>query len=772
MKIHKYRLKSAIGNAPKLCFALAPLLAIATPDIASAEMPDTAVAAHGGARMHRFVDALLARMTLDEKIGQMNQISSNFEFTGPTAEEKQAGYREEIAAGKVGAVLNAYTTAYTRELQQIAVEKTRLHIPLLFGYDVIHGYRTIFPIPLGEAASWDVDAVELSARIAAREASAEGINWTFAPMVDIARDPRWGRISEGSGEDVYLGSLMAKARVRGFQGNDLSAPDTILATAKHYAAYGAAQAGRDYHTTDMSERELRDTYLPPFKAAVDAGVASFMTAFNDLNGIPATGNRFLLNDVLRDEWGFGGFVVTDWGSIGEMIPHGYAADSTQAGEQAIAAGVDMDMEARSFITHLKASHLAGKVSLAQIDAAVRRILEAKFCLGLFDDPYRYINSKREKAMRDRPDHLAAARDVARKSIVLIKNENAVLPLAASVRSIALIGPLADSKADMIGSWSAAGDSKTRPVTLREGLVARLGGKVQIRTARGASYAFKDAGDHSGFAEALRIAQSSDIVIAAMGESRDMSGEAASRASLDLPGSQQALLEALKQTGKPIVLVLMNGRPLSVTWAADNVDAIVEAWFPGTMGGHAIADVLTGDYNPSGKLPVTFPRSVGQVPLYYDMKNTGRPMWSDKDDRKYGSRYLDEANAPLYPFGYGLSYSNFTLSPITLDRTSLHIGETLRASVMLANTSDRAGVETVQLYIRDMVGSVTRPLKELKGFKQVRLKGGERMTVAFDISEKDLLFHRADMSFGAEPGLFKLFIGKSSADVVESEFVLE
>ncbi|MCJ8156437.1 beta-glucosidase BglX [Sphingomonas sp. LaA6.9] len=720
------------------------------------------------AEMHRFIDALMAKMTVKEKIGQLTQLTSSWESTGPTMRDS---YKQDIAAGNVGSIFNAFTAKYTRELQKVAVEQTRLRIPLLFGYDVIHGHRTIFPISLGEAATWDMAAVEKGARISAVEAAAEGIHWTFSPMVDIARDPRWGRISEGSGEDVYLGSQIAAARVHGYQGKKIGDLDSVLATAKHFAAYGAAQAGRDYHTTDMSERELRDTYLPPFKAALDAGAATFMTSFNELNGVPATGSKFLLTDILRGEWGFKGFVVTDYTAINEMVPHGYARDEAQAGEQAMNAGVDMDMQGAVFMTHLEKSIAEGRVSQERVDQAVRSILEMKYRLGLFQDPYRYSDEAREKATIYKPEHLEAARDVARKSMVLLKNQGDVLPLAASAKSIAVIGPLGDSKEDMIGSWAAAGDRKTRPVTLLEGLRARAGKGVNVGYARGAGYRFDEAGKTDGFAEALALAQKSDVIIAAMGERWDMTGEAASRTDLDMPGAQQALLEELKKLGKPVVLVLMNGRPLTIDWAAENVDAILEAWYPGTMGGHAIADILFGDYNPSGKLPVTFPRTVGQVPIFYNMKNTGRPYTADKQGQKYLSRYLNTPNSPLYPFGYGLSYTSFGYSPVTIDKKTIRPGEALTASVTVTNTGKRDGEEVVQLYVRDLVGSVTRPVRELKGFLKVKLKRGESRKISFTLSDKDLAFHRADMSYGAEPGDFSLFVGGSSDATAQADFTL-
>jgi beta-glucosidase len=747
----------------KLLQLAVPLLLIAVSAAAAEEAPW-----HDPPAMAPFIDQLLQRMTLEEKIGQLGLFTSDWSVTGPTVRE---GYRDDIRAGHVGAIFNAYTADFTRKLQRLSVEDTRLGIPLLFGYDVIHGFRTIFPIPLGEAASWDLAAIERSARVAATEAAAEGINWTFAPMVDIARDPRWGRISEGAGEDVYLGSLIAAARVRGFQGDDLKAVDTILATAKHYAAYGAAQAGRDYNTTDMSDRVLRTTYLPPFKAAVDAGVATVMTSFNELNGIPATGNHYLVTDILRGEWGFKGFVVTDYTSINEMVQHGYARDLEHAAELAIDAGVDMDMQGGVFTEYLGQLVKDGRVSEAQIENAARRILEMKYRLGLFEDPYRYSDPARQAAEIYKPEFLEATRDMARRSMVLLKNTDATLPLSGKPGTIALIGPLADSKADLIGSWSAAGDRNEKPVTVREALQTRLGSHARVLYARGAGYAFEDADDHSGFEEALDAARAADVIVAVMGERSDMSGEAASRTTLGLPGAQPALLQQLVATGKPVVLVLMNGRPLTLEWADENVDAILEAWFPGTMGGLAVVDVLFGDYNPSGKLPVTFPRSVGQVPLYYDAKNTGRPYTPDKANEKYLSRYLDSPNTPLYAFGYGLSYSQFRYSDVSLDTTEIGPHDTLTASVTVTNTGDYDGEEVVQLYIRDLVGSVTRPVRQLKGFQKIRLATGESRTVRFSLNADDLAFYRADMSYGAEPGNFELFIGGASDDVRGAHFRL-
>jgi beta-glucosidase len=720
------------------------------------------------AKMNEFISELMNRMTLEEKIGQLNLLTSNWDKTGPTMRE---GYKEDIKAGKVGAIFNAFTADYTRGLQELAVEETRLGIPLLFGYDVIHGHRTIFPISLGESASWDLEAIENAARVAAAEASAEGIHWTFAPMVDIARDPRWGRISEGAGEDVFLGTEIAKARIRGFQGDDLGATDTILACAKHYAAYGQAQAGRDYHTTNMSERELWGTYLPPFEAAVEEGVATFMTSFNELNGVPATGNDYLLKDILNEKWGFEGFVVTDYTSINEMVPHGFARDEKHAAELAINAGVDMDMQGITYHSHLKSLVEEGKVSVDRINNAAKRILEMKYRLGLFEDPYRYSNAERQEAEIYKTENLAAARDMARKSMVLLKNDGQLLPLSEKGLSLAVIGPLADSKQDMIGSWSAAGDRYTKPVTLLEGLKARLGESADIRYAKGASYEFAAEGDNAGFAEAVAIAREADVILLAMGEKWNMTGEAASRTSLDLPGNQLELMKELKKLDKPMVLVLMNGRPLAINWANANVDSILETWYAGTTGGHAIADVLFGDYNPAGKLTTTFPKNVGQVPIYYNMKNTGRPYDPKGAEQKYRSRYLNTANEPLYPFGYGLSYTSFAYSDITLDKTEMTPDGSIKASIAITNSGDYAGEEVVQLYVQDLVGSVTRPVKELKGFQKILLKQGETQTVTFELTVEDLAFYRRDMSYGAEAGEFKLFIGTNSDDVQEADFTL-
>jgi beta-glucosidase len=705
-----------------------------------------------------FVENLMKRMTLEEKIGQLTLFSSGYDVTGPTMHEN---YANDIRAGKVGAVFNAHGVKFTTELQRIAVEETRLGIPLLFGYDVIHGHKTIFPIPLGETASWDMDYIEKSARIAAIEATSEGLHWTFAPMIDVTREPRWGRIAEGSGEDPYLTSMVARAKVRGYQGKDFYDIHTMLACAKHFAAYGAPQAGRDYHTVDMSEIELRNTYLPPFKAASDEGVATFMTAFNELFSVPATGSKYLLTDVLRDEWNFKGFVVTDYTSIKEMIPHGFAKDEKHAGELAINAGVDMDMQSGIYNNYLKQSLNEELVNIKTIDNAVRRILNLKYELGLFEDPYRYSNTQRQKEKVMTPEHLEFARDFARRSIVLLKNNNNILPLSKDIKTLAVIGPLADSQKDMIGSWSAAGDYK-KSVTLLQGIRNKIGENTRILHTVGTG-----VNDNSrfGFREAIRIAKTSDVIVLAIGEHANMSGEAASRSNINLPGVQEELALELAKIGKPLVVVLMNGRPLTIEEVDQKSDAILETWFLGTTAGDAISDVLFGDYNPSGKLPVTFPRNVGQIPIFYNEKNTGRPY----SEQKYTTKYLDVPNTPLYPFGYGLSYTTFEYSEIKIEDTKMTKKDPLIASVVVTNTGDRFGEEVVQLYTRQLVGSITRPVKELKAFKKIGLEPGESLEVTFSITWEDIAFYNSKNQFVAEAGEFKLFIGTSSQHVKEAFF---
>ncbi len=699
------------------------------------------------------ITALLARMTLAEKLGQLQQLDG----------EANGNFRPEhlqmVRQGLLGSTLNVRGAQRTNELQRIAVTESRLKIPLIFGFDVIHGYRTIFPIPLGEAASWDPDAVERAASIAAAEARAAGVHWTFAPMLDIARDPRWGRITEGSGEDPYLGSLMARARVRGFQGSDYSAPDKVVACAKHWVAYGAAEAGRDYNTTDVSERTLREVYFPPFKAAVDAGVGTFMSAFNDLNGVPASANPFTLTEVLRGEWKFDGFVVSDYTSVEELIKHGVAGNGADAAREALNAGVDMEMVSRLYNKHAGELIKERKLSQQTIDEAVRRVLRVKFRLGLFDQPF--VDESLERTAIFNSGSVAAAREIAARSIVLLKNDHNVLPLDKNVRSIALIGPLADSRQDMLGSWT--GDGKPEDaVTLIQGIKAKVP-QTGINYAKGCEI----NGDNTdGFEAAVRAARESDVVIIAVGESADMSGEAASRSSLDLPGRQLELVKAVQATGKPTVVVLMNGRPLTINWIAEHTPAILETWFAGTQAGNAIADVLFGDVNPGGKLPVTFPRAVGQIPLYYNHKNTGRPPDANN---KYTSKYLDVDWRPLFPFGYGLSYTQFKITNLQLSAQRIPLNGKLTLSVDVENTGKRAGDEVVQLYIRDTAASVTRPVKELEGFRRITLQPGEKKQVEFVLTAEQLGFWNRQMRFVVEPGEFKVMVGANSEDLVEATF---
>jgi beta-glucosidase len=647
-------------------------------------------------------------------------------------------------------------------LQKVAVQESRLKIPLIFGLDVIHGFKTTFPVPLGEAATWQPEIVEMSAHYQAIESASAGIHWTFSPMVDIARDPRWGRIMEGAGEDPYLGSLMAAAHVRGYQG-DLSDLN-IIACVKHYAGYGGAEGGRDYNTVDMSERTFRDIYLPPYKAGVEAGAHTLMASFNELGGIPASGSKYLLNDILRDEWGFQGFVVSDWNSIGEMINHGFASDLKHAGEISLNAGLDMDMESRSYITHLKQLVEEDKVDEDVIDESVKRILRIKFMLGLFDDPFRYCKKEREEKNIMTSDTKIASLEVAKRSFVLLKNDKNILPLKKDYKKIAVIGPLANNSIDPIGGWGGLGDSAD-VTTVVEGFKNYVDKKTQVLYSEGCKI---DDPSTKGFKDAVNIAKKSDVIILCVGESRDMSGEACNRSSLDLPGVQEELANELLKTGKPIIVVLMNGRPMSINWLNDNANAILETWFAGTMAGDAIAKVLFGDYNPSGKLPVTFPRTVGQVPIYYNHKNTGRP--GDLKNH-YTSKYIDLPLTPLYPFGFGLSYTTFEYNDFKLNTNKITNEDSIIVSVKVKNTGKYDGEEVVQLYVQDLVGSVTRPVKELKGFKKIMLKRGEEKTVDFIIHEKDLRFTAADMKFKSEPGLFKVFVGTNSVDLKESQFEL-
>ncbi|MBL7814325.1 MAG: beta-glucosidase BglX [Saprospiraceae bacterium] len=707
--------------------------------------------------LDRKVDSVLAKMNLDEKIGQLTLFTSDWDVTGPTIRK---GYADDIRSGKCGNIFNAHTADYNRKLQEIAMKETRMKIPLLFGYDVIHGYKTIFPIPLGEAASWDMTAIERSARIAAEEASAAGLHWTFAPMLDISRDPRWGRCTEGSGEDVYLGSLIGAARTRGFQGK-IGSTSSVVACAKHFAAYGAAQAGRDYHTVDLSDVSLWETYLPPFKACVDAGALTFMTSFNEINGVPSTANKPLLTDILRKKWGFKGFIVTDYTSINEMVNHGNVADEKEAGEKSINAGVDMDLQGAVYYNYLKKSLAEGKVSQLTVDNAVRRVLKLKFQLGLFDNPYKFSDTEREKRVVFSKENREAARDMARKSIVLLKNDNMTLPLSKN-KTIAVVGPLADSKIDLIGSWSGAGDGNAC-VSLLEG-IKKAAPSATIMHAQGCDLEnnFPSMNQPKlsmdGFAEAIRITKQADVVVVAVGERGWMTGEAACRADITLPGVQKDLILELVKTGKPVVVVLLNGRPLAIPEVADKATAIVEAWFPGTEGGNAVADVLFGDYNPSGKLPMTFPRSVGQVPLFYCEKNTGRPFDANN---KYTSKYMDMANTPQYPFGFGLSYTTFSYENLSADKPMFGFNDKITVSFTLKNTGNRDGEEIAQLYVRDLVGSITRPLKELKRFQKVLLKAGESKVISFTLTTDDLAFYHPNLEKKAEAGDFDIMVGGSS-----------
>ncbi|HCL00156.1 MAG TPA: glycosyl hydrolase [Candidatus Marinimicrobia bacterium] len=696
------------------------------------------------------VNELLYQMTLAEKIGQMTQFSGT---------NKQ--YEQMIREGKIGSLLNVIGAEENNRIQKIAVEESRLGIPLIIGLDVIHGYRTIFPIPLAAAASWDTVLIRKAAEIAAKEAASAGIHWTFAPMVDIARDARWGRIAEGAGEDPFLGSAIARAQVLGFQGEDLADPLTLLACSKHYVGYGAAEGGRDYNTVDISERTLREIYLPPFKAAVDAGVGTLMSAFNEIGGVPASANQFTLRKILKGEWGFDGFVVSDWNSIGELVVHGIAKNQLEAGVKGLTAGVDMDMEGRCYTTAMEALVAEGTLSEELIDDAVRRILRMKFKLGLFEHPY--IDESIQKELILHREHIQTALDLARESIVLLKNENDVLPLnRGKINSIALIGPLADDKDAPLGTWKCEGKQKD-VVTVYEGLKNKLGGDVKIIYTKGCDV---KGNNRSGFNKAIKAARTADIVVMVMGESADMSGEAASRADLNLPGVQAELINAIAETNKPIVLVLMNGRPITLSNIESKVSAIVEAWHLGIRHGNAVADVLTGDYNPSGKVTATFPRSVGQIPIYYNHKNTGRP---GDPDNKFSSKYIDSPSSPLYPFGYGLSYTKFKYTGIKAENNRLTPSDDLIVSVNLKNVGQREGVEIVQLYIQDITGSVTRPVKELKGFQRVTLEAGEQKTVQFRVPVWELGFYDLDMKYTVEPGDFRVMIGGNSFEGLTMDF---
>lgn len=728
-------------------------------------------------------DSVLKLMTLDEKIGQLVLLTADFDITGPPNDNMMIGakireeYLKDIREGKVGGIFNAFTAEFIRKVQQIAVNETRLKIPLLFGYDVIHGYKTIFPVPLAEASSWDIWAIEKSARIAATEASADGINWTFAPVADISHDPRWGRIVETVGEDPYLGSMITRARVRGFQGKDLSSQNSILCCIKHFAAYGNPIAGKDYNSVDMSERMLRSWYFPPYYAGVQEGAATIMSAFHELNGVPCTSNDFLLIRVLRKEWGFKGFVVSDYAAVNELIKHGLASNQSEAAELAIKAGLDMDMESSAYETNLKLLVENGKVSKGRIDEAARLILEMKFRLGLFTNPYKYCNEAGRDTILYHPSHINAALEMAKKSIVLLKNKDHVLPIDKNIKRIAIVGPLADSKIDLLGSWKAAGEP-AKVKTILESLkdVARENG-ITISFAKGCGIMDKDP---SGIEEAKRLAKKSDMVVLVVGESYKMTEESACRSDINLPGIQTELIRAVKSTGTPMVLVLLNGRPLSIVEEDEMANGILEAWYPGLMGGEAIAETLFGLNNPSAKLPVSFPRNVGQIPVYYSYKNTGRPaipygeVYTDflNKSKEFESKYIDISNEPLYPFGYGLSYSTFAYGQPVINKSEINNSDTLVAEIVISNIGNRDGEEIVQLYIGDNVASVTRPVKELKGFEKVFIEAGKSKHVKFKITKEELSFFRKDMSWGPENGEYKVMIGPNSRDVYTVSFILK
>ena len=734
------------------------------------------------AKMNAFVNNLLSKMTLDEKLGQLNLPGAGDITTGQ-ASNSDIGLK--IREGKVGGLFNIKSIEKIKAVQKVAIEESRLKIPLIFGMDVIHGYQTEFPIPLALSCSWDMKLIEKTARIAATEASADGICWTFSPMVDIARDPRWGRIAEGSGEDAYLGSQIAKAMVHGYQGDDLSKNNTIMACVKHYAMYGAVEAGRDYNTTDMSRSRMYNEYLPPYKAAVEAGAGSIMSSFNEVDGIPATANKFLLTDVLRDQWKFKGFVVTDYTGINEMVNHGLG-DLQKVSSLALKAGVDMDMVGEGFLTTLKESLKEGKITIEQINNACRLILEAKYKLGLFDDPYKYCDEHRAATEIFTEANLKFAREAAAKSFVLLKNKDQLLPLKKNT-TVALVGPLANSKENMLGTWAVAADF-TKPLSLFSAMKNKLANNVSVLYAKGANISEDSAFEArvSVFGkpferdnrsadilikEALDVAAKADVIVAAMGETAEMTGESSSRSDISLPQSQKDLLKALIKTGKPIVLVLFTGRPLAIKWEQENIPAIINVWHGGTEAGNAIADVLYGDVNPSGKLSTTWPQNVGQIPIYYNHKNTGRPLEEGKWFEKFRSNYLDVSNDPLYAFGYGLSYTSFSYSDISLSKSTIKSNEKLDIKVTVTNTGNYDGAETVQLYIRDMVASITRPVKELKGFEKIFLKKGESKEVHFTLTAADLKFYNNDLKFVFEPGTFKVFVGGSSDNTKEKSFEL-
>ena len=747
----------------KSIFSLMGTLAVML--LVSCGSPSTGrwVSYSGDRLVERRVDSVLKLMTLEEKIGQMTQFSANWSITGPVMSDDFKPYLEK---GLIGSIFNATSVEGIRRMQQIAVDSTRLGIPILFGQDVIHGYKTIFPIPLAEACSWDLEMMRRTAEIAAIEAASDGINWTFAPMVDIGRDARWGRVMEGAGEDPYLGSRVAQARIIGFQGGvggkALGEVHTLLATGKHLAAYGAAEAGRDYHTAELSEHTLRNVYLPPYEAAAKAGVGTFMASFNEINGVPATGDRWLMTDILRGEWGFRGFVVSDYTGVNELVPHGFAEDEQHAAELSVNAGIDMDMTGATFIKHLSKSVEEGKVSEETIDNAARRILEMKFLLGLFDDPYRYLNEERARKNSMTPEFMETARKAVAASVVLLKNENNLLPIPKETAvTLALVGPLMNDSVNLNGEWAGLGD-RNKSVSILKGLTDKYkDSAVKLIYAEGSSIDETTPGMIAGAVSAARRA---DLVVAAMGESFHWSGEAAVRTDIRLPEAQRQLLEALKETGKPIVLVNLSGRPLDLSREDEEMDAILQAWFPGTQGGHGIADVIAGDYNPSARLVMSFPRNVGQIPIYYNRKNTGRPVDLNDERVDYKSNYLDSSITPLYPFGYGLSYTTYVISNLALDKSSMKaVDDRITVTATVQNSGEREGEMVVQLYVRDLVGSTTRPVKELKGFQKIALKAGESRQVTFELRAEELAFYGIDMKKKTEPGSYKLWVAQNSDD---------
>ncbi|MCG9794043.1 beta-glucosidase BglX [Flavobacterium algicola] len=734
-------------------------------------------------QIERKVDSVLGLMRLNEKIGQLVQYSGKWNATGPSSSNGDQHKLEKLKNGEVGSMLNIASVASIRETQKIVMENSRLKIPLIFGYDVIHGYKTIFPIPLGESASWDLELMKLTASVAAKETAASGIQWTFAPMIDVSRDARWGRIMEGAGEDTYLNSVIGVARIQGFQGEDLSLNTTIAACAKHFAGYGFAEAGRDYNTVNIGDYELHNSILPPFKAAADAGVATFMNSFNEIDGIPSTGNKMLQRDILKGDWAWDGFMVSDWGSIGEMIAHGYAKDKKQAAQIALNAGSDMDMESYAYEAHLANLLGENKISIAHLDDAVKRVLRIKFRLGLFDDPYKYCDEKREKTEIYTKENLAIARDAAKKSIVLLKNKTNLLPLSKEIKSIAVIGPLANDKDAPLGNWRGKGEYNSA-VSLLEGVKNAVGKNTKIYYEKGADltipnlkpgenqflYPLKfNTTDVSGIPAAVEAAKKADVVLMAIGESAFQTGEGRSQTNIGLLGVQKQLLEAVYKVNKNVVIVLMNGRPMDISWAAENIPTILECWFLGSESGNAIADVLFGDYNPSGKLPVSFPRNVGQEPLYYNQKNTGRP---NSPAHVTYSGYTDAAKTALYPFGYGLSYSTFDYKNLKLDKNEISINGVIKASVEVTNEGTRDGEEVIQLYIRDLIGSITRPVKELKAFEKTMIKAGQTKTIHFTIDATMLQFYTVNKIWEVEAGDFNVWIGGNSNAALKASFVVK